>query len=146
MKSIKVMLAAVLVAGLSFTSCSSDDDGPSTGGNIVGKWTPTKRVENVSGRNQTFNYEDNVATCNKNFTQFADGAIYKEVEYYIIPSSGCAEDVLVTSTWAKTDNVLIADGVTYEVIRLTGSELQIKSSAVVGGSTFTVTEFFTRVN
>ena len=146
MKSIKVMLAAVLVAGLSFTSCSSDDDGPSTGGNIVGKWTPTRTVTSVNGRNESKNYADNEPGCEKDYTEFVTGGQLRDVIYFKNASNACTEDADTDSTWSKAETTLIIDTQSYEIIRLTGSELQIKSTASAGGATLTVTEYFTRVN
>ncbi len=146
MKSIKLMLATALLAGFSFTSCSDDDGGSSTGGNIVGKWTPTKTVTSVNGRNDSKNYADNEPGCDKDYTEFVTGGQVKEVVFFKNASSVCTEDAQTGSTWSKADTTLIINSQSYEITRLTGSELTIKSTVTTGGATLSVTEYYNRVN
>jgi len=147
MKTIKLYLAAVLIAGLSFTSCSDDDDnGPSTGGEIVGKWTPTKTVTSVNNADVESDYTGNEPGCPKDFSEFVTGGVLRDVIYFKNTAEVCTEDADNTSAWTKTGTTLTIDGTTYEITRLTGSELRYKSTVSTGGATLTVTEYFSKVN
>ena len=147
MKNVKLLLAGVLIAGLSFTSCSKDDDNSSsTDGNIVGKWTPTKTVTSVSNQEVEAEYTSNEPGCEKDFTEFVEGGVLKDVIYYKNSSEVCTQDADATSTWSKTGTSLTIDGDTYEVTRLTGSELRFKSTVTTPGQTLTVTEYYNKVN
>lgn len=146
MKQIKVLLAAVIITAFS-ASCSSDDNGDSTSGNIMAKWTPTKTVTSLNGNNQDpANYSGNEAGCDKDYTEFLTGGVVKDVVFYHNAAEACTEDADASSTWSKNGNTLVIDGDSYEITKLTGSELRYKSTVQTGGATLTVTEYFTKVN
>ncbi len=148
MKKIKFYLAAVLIAGLSFTSCSDDDDnGSSTDGEIVAKWTPTRTVNTVNNVEvSSTDYTFNEPGCEKDFTQFLAGGVLNDVIYYKNAAEVCTQDADVTGTWTKSGNTLVIDDANYEITRLTGSELVYKSTVTTSGATLVVTEYFSKVN
>lgn len=143
----KTVLAAFLLAGLTLTSCSSDDNGSSTPASIVGKWNPL-RTEIKSGSNpaQVQNYTGDEPGCNKDYYEFeADGDL-RDVIYFKNASDVCTEDEGEVSTWAKNNNTLtITDGEfagVYEIKVLSNSDLQIATTSSLGGIQTTVTLFF----
>ncbi|MBF6608348.1 MAG: lipocalin family protein [Flavobacterium sp.] len=155
MKMIKTVLAFVCVSALTLTSCSSDDDsGISTDADISGKWNYNRTVTNLNGQESNQNYNTHEAGCDKDYVQFADGNVFRDVVLYRNPANVCTEDAIV-GTWAKSGNTLTITtpspepgqgNVTenFQIIRLDGSELHYVSTTSTGGSTLTVTQVFTR--
>ncbi|MGK4568911.1 hypothetical protein [Flavobacterium sp. 3HN19-14] len=83
MKNFKVLLAGILLTGLSLSSCSSDDDNSATSASIVGKWTPTKTVSKVNGQTALNNpYEGNEAGCDKDFIEFTQAGALNNTVYF----------------------------------------------------------------
>lgn len=148
MKTLKVVLAALVVSAFSF-SCSSDDDGgSSTGGNIVARWNPTKTVVKISGETFTQNYESNEPGCDKDYLEFTGGGLVNDVIYFKNASDVCTADAATPVSYSKTDNTLVISGGefggTYQITKLTGSALQISQSSTSGGLTSTTTVYFTK--
>ncbi len=149
MKKIQRLAFGLLGAGLLF-SCSSDDGG-STSASIEAKWTPTKTVFKAAGASSTIDYTENEAGCDKDYVQFITGGSLKDAVYFKNSASVCTEDSDSQGTWAKTDNTLVItnsndyDG-TYQITKLTGSDLQIKTTEDLGGVNAEVTVYFKKVN
>ena len=150
MKTIKVYLAAVLIAGLSLTSCSDDDNGSSTGGEIMAKWTPIKTVYKISGQEVTVDYTDNEPTCDKDYIEFATGNVLNDVVYYKDASNVCTADANDPTTYTKADDDLTINGGeysgTYDITRLNGSELRFSREDNEGGINTVTTYHFSKVN
>ena len=65
MKNIRILFASALLAGMSFTSCSSDDDSNDVG-SIVGKWNfSTQKITTNGVVANEGPYNGNEAGCNK---------------------------------------------------------------------------------
>jgi len=151
MKKIKVLLAAVILTGLTLTSCSSDDDSGGTSASIVGKWTPVKTIFKINGQSLTTPYEDNEAGCDKDYLEFVEGGAVNDVIYYKNAQNVCTQDVGDPATWVKNNNSLTVNGTfdydgTYTIEKLTGSELRVSTSESSGGVTSTAITYFTKVN
>jgi hypothetical protein len=150
MKKIKILLAAVAIAGLGLNSCSSSDDGSDTQASIVGKWTPIKTVTKFNGASSTQTYDDNEIGCDKDYVQFVDGSVFNNVVFNKNTDNDCIETAADPEVWAKTDDTLTITGGefdgTYEVIKLTNSELRISDQESIAGNDVTVTVYFQKVN
>lgn len=144
MKKIKVVLATLVIAGLTLTSCSSDDSS-GTAASIVGKWNETKSVIRVSGQNVTQTYE-NEPGCDKDFVEFKAGGTMDKVVYFKNASNACEADAETAVGYTKTDDALVINGGfyegTYEITKLSGSELRIVTEDNLGGATATTTIYF----
>ncbi len=142
MKKLKLVLASFVIAGLTLTSCSSDDSSGSSA-SIVGKWNPTKSVYKLSGANKTETYKGNEPGCPKDFIQFSEGNAFSFVVYNKNPSNECIQAADVAATYVKSENNLTITGGeyagTYEVTKLTGSQLVVRATQNVGGATATTT-------
>lgn len=154
MRKMRLFLSALAASAVLF-ACSDDDDngGSQTSGNIEARWNPTKTVVEVGGEDFTQNYDLNEAGCPKDYIEFADPNTLSYVIYFKNASNECTPDAGDTGTWTKNDNTLIIDGITvggddisgtYEIVRLTGSELRIRTSNTTGGITTTATVYFTK--
>lgn len=147
MKKLKLMICAFAIAGLTLASCSSDDDS-NVEATIVGKWNYNKTLLSTNGSaEQSTNYTSHEAGCDKDYQEFVMGGVFRDVVLFKNASSQCTEDA-ENSTWTKNNDVLTigtgADAETFQVIKLTGSELRYKSTTTTGGQTFTVTQVFTK--
>jgi len=154
MKKIKVALTAFVLAGLTLTSCSSDDNsGPSTPASIVGKWNPTTTLVKTNSAPETeIPYEQSVNGCDKDYVRFVEaGSVFSRVLHAKNPDTGaCVESPATPTVWAKDDSELtIASGQyegTYEITVLTASELRIKKVNVDGDITTTTIRVFEKAN
>lgn len=150
MKKIKVIIAAVLFAGISAVSCSSDDDGPAVRGEVNGTWNPIKTTVKVGNDTATFEYTSNETGCSKDYIEFAPNAVLNSGIYYRNGADVCTPETNSPGTYGRSDNTLVLDGLvgtldydgTYEIIKLNGSELQIRNSNSSGGATTITTVFF----
>lgn len=125
MKRVSILVASAFVLGLTFTSCSSDDD--SSGGSIIGKWNFS--TEKVSFGGQTITegaYSDNQEGCNKDYYEFAEATLV-EGDYY---GSECTLDTY-TMTYTRSGNTLTitddGDVSTMEVISVNSNTLVLRS-------------------
>lgn len=126
MKKFSILVASALVLGLSFTSCSSDDDSNSIG-SVVGKWNFS--TEKVSFGGQVISdapYSDNETGCSKDYLEFSATAVV-EGDYF---GSDCTLDTY-SSTYTRVGNTLTVnddgDIVTYEVLAANSSTLVLRS-------------------
>lgn len=154
MKKMKLAVFAFVAAGLTLVGCSDDDN--KTVASIEGKWTPTKTITLFNGNQTVENYQENEAGCDKDYREFLAGGAYRYVIYYRNTTDVCTEDALV-STYSKSgDTVTIVDtdpsatvtppdAGTYEITKLTGSELRLTSNATVGGVSVEVTRVYKKI-
>ncbi len=147
MKKIKFLAVALAVGALSF-SCSSDDNENPLGGDLTAKWNVVKTVLSVSGEDYVTNYESNEPGCDKNYIEFTDDGHVNDVIYFHNASNVCTEDAATPQEYTRTDNTLtIAGGEyggTYEITKLTNSELQITQTSTAGGLTTETTVYFSK--
>lgn len=155
MKNARLLLSALFASALLF-SCSDDDDngGSSTGGNIEARWNPSRTIIELNGEeveNET--YDENQAGCEKDYVEFANPNVLNFVAYVQGGTGSCEASPGDSGTWTKNDDTLIVsdfsiNGVpysgTYEITRLTNSELRIQSETTSGGATLTNKIYFTK--
>lgn len=116
MKKYLFLLLTLVVASLTFVSCSSDDDndGELSNSEIVGTWTLTEVKTSESGSYIAWPYRETSATFNSNGTYRGSG--------YFGTGSG---------TWSKKGNTVktYVGGelyVTYEIISVSSSNAEMK--------------------
>lgn len=104
MKKIGILVASALVMGLSFTSCSSDDDNSNNIGSIVGKWNFDSAKYTVDGVSESEPYDDHEPGCAKDYLEFLDNGSAIAGDYV----EGC---VLIpdAATYTRSGNVLTID-------------------------------------
>ncbi|HLA57048.1 MAG TPA: hypothetical protein VK623_13165 [Flavobacterium sp.] len=148
MKKIKILLAAIIVTSLSVVSCSSDSDGNSTNGNIVAKWNPVKSTLKVGTQTVTQPYEENEPGCPKDYVNFLEAGTLANVIYFKNASDECTADAATQVNWVKDGTTLVITGGeydgTYEITKLTSSELRIADESTSGGITTTATVYFSK--
>ncbi|MDR6968371.1 hypothetical protein J2X31_002394 [Flavobacterium arsenatis] len=154
MKKIKTVLVAFVLAGLTLTSCGSDDNsGPATPATVVGKWTQTRTVTKLGTQAETSTpYEFNVAGCDKNYIEFATaGSLFKEQYFFKNGAQVCVEDTQATGTWSKTNETLTINSPesaydeVYKIITLSNSQLVISFDTQAGPNTLVTTYYFTKI-
>ena len=148
MKKIKALMFAFVLAGMTVVSCSSDDSSGSTAA-IDGKWNQVKTVFKASGGSITQNYEEDTEGCTKNYIEFVTGGVFNDVVYFK-QGGECVESMATPGTWVKVDDELtINDGGflsgTYDIKKLSGSDLQLSTTNSEGGITATTTIFLKKV-
>jgi hypothetical protein len=147
MNKIKFFAIALAVGALSF-SCSDDDNENPLGGDFTARWNPVKTVIKISEETFTENYEGNEPGCDKDYIEFTDDNQVRDVIYFRNASDVCTEDTAANQTYQRNDNTLTISGGeyggTYEIIKLTNSELQIQQIQSSGGIETETTVYFTK--
>jgi hypothetical protein len=127
MKKLSFLFVAVLALGISFVSCSKDDDNETS---IEGKWTETNYSYSTDG-GKTFKNEvaQNEPGCSKDYIEFASGNIFNSVSY---ETNKCVE-YKTKGTWSKNGSTITVtnDGEpdTATIEELNNSTLKIKSTS-----------------
>jgi Tfp pilus assembly protein FimT len=125
MKKLSILFVTALAIGMSFVSCSKDDDNETS---IEGKWTETNYSYSSDG-GKTFQNEvvQNEPGCSKDYVEFASGSTFNTVTY---ETDKCVE-YKTKGTWSKNGNTIT---VTYDgeidtatIEELNGSTLKIKT-------------------
>lgn len=147
MKTILTRLLAIFILTVTIASCSKDNEevAPSL---LIGKWTQINMVTTVPGFPPiTEPYNDNVAGCNKNYTEFIAGGAAKNVEYDKV--NNVCTPFVENGTWSQNGNVLtLNDGTeTYTATLVSATATELKFSKVVTrmGITGTIVFTFARV-
>jgi|SRR6218665_2429635 len=129
MKKITV-LAAALVFGLSFTSCSSDDNADSVAEPVLaGKWEYSKQGVAAQGIESLQNYP-NTAGCSKDYILLNANNSFDEA-LYDKDGAECIEDK-ESGSYSVANNVITLDYADstfddqYVVLSITQSELKVK--------------------
>lgn len=144
MKNLKIVLFSVLAMGAVLTSCSKDDDGGGTGGKIEGKWILSKTGAVVSGKEVLIDYPGHNPKCEKDYTEIVAGGVAKYVDF---EGDTCVKNTF-EDKWTKNGNTLImgegSDAETSTILKLTGSELKLKTVTTFGGETMTEINLYKR--
>jgi hypothetical protein len=102
-------------------SCSSDD-GPSTSGDLIGKWY----FKEYKVQGQTIPYDDH-EECGKDYIQFNNDGTGANVDVW-----NCEEDI-ASFTYTRSGNTLTitSDGVsdTVQITELSSANLKIKTTS-----------------
>jgi hypothetical protein len=144
MKNTLKFASVFLLVTLSLISCSKDDDGPSTSGNIVGKWEFFKEGEIINGNEILTNYEHQ-AGCTKDNTEFNTDGSFVDSYYY----EECESEISM-GTYTKSGNTLTRndgfDDFSYTIVELNSTTLKVKETYNDEGETITSVTVFKRVN
>jgi hypothetical protein len=138
MKKLSILFVAVLALGISFVSCSKDDDNE-TSGSIEGKWNHSKVQSTIDGKVLPETDYENEPGCNKDFLELKTDGVSKSGFY---EGKDCTLDLDV-STWKKDGNKLtIVGDEVYEIVSVTNTTLKLKwdykESGVVYSMVFTL--------
>lgn len=133
MKKLKVLFLS-LVAVLSISSCSNDDDnsqttgstGLTTSGSIVGKWELSQEGETLT----TLEPVENEGSCGSDLVEIKTGGTFKSTgfDYY----DAICHPYTGEGTWVKTNNTLTIkegdDTIVFEIIELSSSTMKLKET------------------
>jgi hypothetical protein len=119
MKKIKFLGAFAFL--LFLTACSSNDDGASTSGNIVGKWNFSKFI--INGTTELYLHE---CAAQKDHTEFFANNTGTDTYY-----NNCDDSYTDTYLYQKEGNTLTMAHedeypITLEILELTSSTLRVK--------------------
>ncbi|PWA09299.1 lipocalin-like domain-containing protein [Flavobacterium laiguense] len=146
MKKAIILFISALVLGMTFSSCSNDDDSPAPApASVEGKWNFSKMSETVNGVTSPEEDYGHEPGCIKDYIELKAGGVFNEVYYF---GSDCASD-LVTGTWSKSGNIITIryEGgrvVSVEVVSVSSSVLKVKFSNTEGGITTVINTTFTK--
>lgn len=139
MRKFKAVLFAFVLMAMTLVSCSSNDDGSSgPAPTIEGKWNQIQTVVTINGTAVPTPYDSNEPGCTKDYLEFAPASIFNDVVYFK-QSGVCQQSIATPRMWSKTNNSLTISGDTdlsgtYEIVKLTNTELQIKISKNIAGT------------
>lgn len=127
MKKFTVLFVSVLTIGLTFSSCSKDDD---DAGSLEGKWNFSKEGAVAGGQEILVDYSGNEAGCTKDYTTFSADGTVTDVDYDSFDTP--CEVFTDNGTWVRTNNTITitSGGETFsaEILNLTSSELKVKDT------------------
>ncbi len=149
MKKIKILFAVLIVTSFAI-SCSSDDGGDPTGGDLTARWNETKTILKVSGDEIRQDYVNGALTCGKDYIEFTDAGIATRVVYGKDGDNNCIENPGTPAEWSRNENTLVISngyyGGTYTIKKLTNSQLTIESTSTSGSITTVTTVYFTKAS
>lgn len=132
MKKLSVLFALILILGMTFTSCSNDDDS-STNASIEGKWNFNKQSFSPTGYTlPEIDFSGNVASCNKDYIDILAGGVVNYIDYN---GSTCTY-TSTPGTWSKVGdklNIVVSSAGlvgSFTITSLTATELKIKTETV----------------
>jgi hypothetical protein len=133
-----ILFASALVLGLTFTSCSKDEDGAV--GSVEGKWSYSKYSMTSGGiTTPEQDYMDNEAGCSKDYIELLASGVSNEGDYF---GSDCALDI-TTGTWAQSGNTVTLsipgdDSLELTVVSVSSTKLKVKETYTDVGTTYTI--------
>lgn len=145
MKKLSILFLSVVTLGLSVSSCSSDDNDSAS---IEGKWQLTEEGAILNGQ-EILQPVTNEGGCNSETYEYLENGtvINTYSEFY---NSKCTE-FTDNGTWSKDGNNLTekyegdSTGDTYEIAKLSGSQLKLKETYSEGGITFASVRVFKKI-
>jgi hypothetical protein len=144
MKKFGILVASALVMGMSFTSCSSDDDSNNIG-SVVGKWEFNTYKYYLNGQFVSEEaYDDHEPNCAKDYLEIRENGTAKSVDYF---GSDCTE-FSDESTYTRNGNTItINDGdstETVQVLTANSSTLVLRYTDTYEGVTAATDVSFTK--
>lgn len=141
----RIRAVLIALAVFCFWSCSSDDEPFAS---IVGQWNKVSTTTQVGHQApNTVPYDSNTIGCHKDYWEFGEGEVLRDVVWYKNANEICTEDIDLKTYVHTGDQLTISEpGLTetFTVIRLTGSLLEFQSTTHTGGITLKVTHTFAR--
>lgn len=125
MKKLSILCLSALALGMTFTSCSKDDNEAAS---IEGKWTMEKYSYSIdNGKTFTDEAPENTPGCSKDYVEVLAGGVFKTISY----GDKCVVDQSV-GTWSQKENMLTTfiDGDTEvsNIESVTSTNLKLKST------------------
>lgn len=147
MKKISLLFVSALIVALSFSSCTKDDSGTVDMSLISGKWLFNKSTATSSGITIPYptSYLKNEDGCPKDYVEIFNGGTVKNGDY----STGCTLTEK-DGTWAQSGNTITITVTgsslsgTFNVSKLTVTELILKIDGTYEGKSGTFTLYFTK--
>jgi hypothetical protein len=136
MKKVIILFVSALALGMTFASCSNDDDSPApTPASVEGKWIYNKMSYTSLGgvTDPEEDYVGNEFGCIKDYIELKAGGVYGDGDY---TGSDC---MLVKSNgaWSKSGNIIavLSPGLAanFELVRVSSFELKVKRSGTKWG-------------
>jgi hypothetical protein len=138
MKNLLKSLALTLLVTVSLVSCSKDDDGVSTSGELLGKWEYSKTGIAVNGQEQLENYEHQ-AGCSKDFVEFTATDLI-DTDYF---GSNCTE-FTDSNPYTRSGNTISSGGESATIVQLDNATLKVKGTYTDNGITYNFITVYTR--
>ncbi|TRX37366.1 lipocalin family protein [Flavobacterium sp. ZT3R18] len=143
MKKLSILFVSVLALGMSFVSCSKDDD--TAEASIEGKWNLSKMSMTANGvTSKEEDNPENTVGCTKNYLEIKTGGV---VVYGDYEGSACTLSK-ETGTWSKEGNKITiklgTDTDIYEIVSVTDSGLTLRYTLTLSGQSFLVNDIFTK--
>ncbi len=133
-----ILFASALVLGLTFTSCSTDEDGEV--GSVEGKWNFSTYTVTTSGiTSPVQDYDGNEPGCAKDYVELLASGVAKDGDY----SGGDCELDITTGAWVQDGSTLTItvpgdDVLELKVVSVSSTVLKVKETYTDGGTTYTV--------
>lgn len=146
MKKLSILLGAALMMGMTFASCSSDDDSSSVSDEaLVGKWNYSKIKTSINGHaTPEVDYQDNQAGCSADYVELFANGVTTDGDYY---DSDCTLDES-DGTWTRDGKVITVTkfGTTqdFTVVSVSSSKMKLKATYVEGEFTYVETVTFVK--
>lgn len=132
MKKLSVLFVLFLVLGMTFTSCSNDDNS-STNASIEGKWNFNKQSFSPTGYTlPETDFIGNAAVCNKDYIDLLAGGVVNYIDY----SGSTCTYTSTPGSWSKTGdklNIVVSSAGlvgSFTITSLTATELKIRTETV----------------
>lgn len=135
MKKLGILVASALLIGMSFISCSSDDDSNDVG-SIVGKWNYGRIKTSVSGQVVSDEpYDDDEPGCERDYLDIRADNTAEFGDYY---DTTCILDSY-QSTYVRNDNTITinddGDVETAEIISANSTTMVLRFTQTYEGVT-----------
>jgi len=141
MRKTIVFFVSIVLLGINFTSCSSNDDAPAS---VVGKWNYSKTLTSINGVASPEEDYENEPGCSKDYFELKSGGAFDAGDY---SGSSCTLDKSV-GTWTQNGSTItiVTDKDTFsgEVVSVSSTVLKIKTTETSNGFTVAVVITFTK--
>lgn len=140
----KLFLLSAIALGLTFTSCNKDDDGGNNSAPLEGKWYYSEEGIGANGQVVLQDYDDHEVGCEKDYIEFLEGGVFKDVDYY---NTDC-ESYTDTTVWERSENtVTVGTGEfsqTAKITLLNSNVLKLTVTENMGGQSASYITVYTR--
>ena len=159
MKSLKILIATVVLSALTLTSCSKDDNNVQVPTSIVGKWNYSMDVTQTNvgtsvGPEIIVNYTGDEVGCDRDFLEFNANMSVRKGVYNKNVSNVCTEDA-ISGTYLKTGDAITINlpvsgeeveeyNGTFKITKLTSTQLSLEKRIVDGDVTVIRTRLLTK--
>ncbi|MFT7352336.1 MAG: hypothetical protein ACI9XR_002114 [Flavobacterium sp.] len=140
MKNLLKSLALTMLVTVSLVSCSKSDDGPSTSGELVGKWEFFQEGASINGQESLAPYE-HATGCSKDFLQFTATNV-TDTSYDGAQCTAFTD----TTPYTRAGNTITLDGQAVTIIQLDGTTLKVRATYSEGGTTVNFISVLKRAN